>query len=49
MENLDFGKLEGLFNDVMNFFKSFMEELALALKGIKKVYGWSKKDEEAGE
>ncbi len=46
---MDFTKIEGLFNDVMNFFKSFMEELALALKGIKKVYGWSKKDEEAGE
>ncbi len=46
MENLDFGKLEGLFNDVMDFFKSFMEELARALAGVKKVYGWSKKDGE---
>ncbi len=46
MENLDFGKLEGLFNDVMDFLKSFMEELARALAGIKKVYGWSKKDGE---
>lgn len=46
---MDFTKIEGLFIDVMNFLKSFMEELALALEGIKKVYGWSKKDEEAGE
>lgn len=46
---MDFTKIEGLFNDVMDFLKSFMEELARALEGIKKVYGWSKKDEEEGE
>lgn len=41
MENVDFAKLETLFNDVMKFLKSFIEEISIALAGIKKVWGWS--------
>lgn len=34
---VDFKKV---FKDIMDFLKSFIEEIALALKGITKVWGW---------